>query len=242
MIRLVLVAISLVLFAACAKPKLPALAMDDQAIARAKTLAPIGMTCAPIKSWYEDSHAINGQPRNMGSEPHNGFDMAAPIGTSVIAAAPGVVVLSNYQPTSGSVIWIDHGLDIDGNHIYSFSAHLSLRLVLKGDLVRRGDVIGKSGDSGAGVGKEGPHLHFGISMRSAEQVRVEEPSSELESIQNSEAVSPNFFLYPIGAAKKVRSVPTHFPKWQPDHDYGDADWVQQKLFMGLTFPMRCDPK
>lgn len=234
-IALIVISALVLLLSSCARTKSIKNLVDEQAIARAKTKAPSSERCAPILSWYEDEFAINGMKRNMRGGLHNGFDMAAKIGTPVIAAAPGLVVLSGYQSTSGTVVWIYHGQDMDGNQIYSYSAHLHERLVRKGERVVRGQLIGRSGDTGAGVGSEGPHLHFGISMRKANDY-----SADIENVQGTEPASPNLLLYPIGVANSVSTLPTYFPQWIEAIDYGDSDWAQQQLLTGLTFPIRCE--
>ncbi len=233
-IALIVISALVLLLASCARTKPIKDPVSEQAIARAKTKAPISELCAPILSWYEDEFAINGMRRNMGGGLHNGFDMAAKIGTPVIAAAPGLVVLSGYQATSGAVVWIYHGQDMDGSQIYSYSAHLHERLVRKGERVARGQLIGRSGDTGAGVGGEGPHLHFGIAVRKGNDY-----SADVESLQGTEPASPNFFLYPIGVANSMSTLPTYFPKWIARMDYGDGDWAEKNLLTGLTFPIRC---
>ena len=234
-IALIVIAAFVLLLVSCARTNPIKPPVTEQAIARAKIKAPTSELCTPILSWYEDEFSINGMKRNMGGGLHNGFDMVVNIGTSVIAAAPGLVVLSGYQSISGAVVWIYHGQDIDGNQIYSYSAHLHERLVRKGERVVRGQLIGRSGNTGAGVGSEGPHLHFGITVRKANSF-----STEVENVQDTEPVSPNFFLYPIGVASSVSTLPAYFPKWIETMDYGDSDWTQQQLLTGLTFPIRCD--
>ncbi len=91
------------------------------------------------------------------------FDM--PIGTPVLAAAPGRVVTSEDRTTSdsyGNYIVIDHG-----NGIHSIYAHMSNRNfeVDHGApeiWVKVGDPIGLSGKSGT----RWPHLHFGVHLDS----------------------------------------------------------------------------
>ena len=209
--------------------------IDVQAIARAKIKAPPSESCAPILSWYEDAYAINGQKRNMGTDVHNGLDMAAQVGTAVIAAAPGIVAASSYQSVSGNVVWIYHGQDLEGNQIYSYSAHLNNRRVVKGQYVKRGDLIGRSGRTGSGVGNEGSHLHFGIAVRDADQFK-----NDFEDLHDIESISPNFFIYPMSRTSHLSTLPAYFPKWIPSVDYGDKDWEDVKLLTGLTFPMSCE--
>ncbi len=203
---------------------------NDITIARAKVKAPPDEVCAPIKSWYDDELAINGQRRTMGGR-HDGFDVAAKIGTPVIAAAPGIVAQSTWQGISGYVVWIYHGQDTQGDQIYTLSAHLNERKVQKGDRVKRGQLIGLSGDTGSGVGKEGPHLHFGVTVHESTEAPL-----TLESLKETAPASLNFYLYPLSGHAVV---PLVFPKWIPQTDYGDSQWLENQLFTGLTFPVRC---
>lgn len=101
---------------------------------------------------------------------HNGVDIAAPIGTPVLAAAAGTIlatgntdaVASCRGGSFGKWIMIDHG---DGlNTMY---AHLSQILVTQGEKVQAGDVIGYSGETGYATG---PHLHFGVYVSAVTQI------------------------------------------------------------------------
>ena len=209
--------------------------VDIESISHAHIKGPISESCAPILSWYADEFAINGKRRNNSNDVHSGFDMAAKIGTPVIAPAPGIIIASLYQPVSGNVIWIYHGQDRDSNQIYSYSAHLIERAVQKGRQVQRGELIGRSGGTGSGVGSEGPHLHFGVVTRSADEF-----NSNFESLHATEPASPNLFLFPMDSFMHVRVLPSYFPKWISSFDYGDKNWAEKKLLTGFTFPMRCE--
>jgi murein DD-endopeptidase len=93
---------------------------------------------------------------------HLGTDFAVPIGTTVVAAAPGVVVHVASHATSGGLkVCIDHGAGL-----LTTSNHLSRALVRPGDLVRRGAPVGLSGASGLELALFfpwlPPHLHFNV--------------------------------------------------------------------------------
>lgn len=90
---------------------------------------------------------------------HLGVDLKAPLGTPVFAVNDGKVVLIKKFTDYGNTIVIDHGLGM-----YSLYLHLSHFNAIKGDMVKQGDVIGLSGDTGYATG---PHLHFGIKVRGA---------------------------------------------------------------------------
>ena len=86
--------------------------------------------------------------------PHLGVDFAAPPGTPVRAVAAGKVTYAGWRGNYGHFLKIDH----DGPHS---SAYAHLRQIKKGvragTFVKRGQVIGEVGSSGAATG---PHLHF----------------------------------------------------------------------------------
>ncbi|MFK5938779.1 MAG: M23 family metallopeptidase [Sulfurimonas sp.] len=83
---------------------------------------------------------------------HSGTDFRAKIGTPIIASNDGKVVLATNRFYSGNSIIIDHG-----EGIYTCYYHLSKFKVKKGDMVKKGEIIGLSGDTGRITG---PHLHF----------------------------------------------------------------------------------
>jgi murein DD-endopeptidase MepM/ murein hydrolase activator NlpD len=89
---------------------------------------------------------------------HRGIDFAAKSGTPVLASADGRVVGSTDLDPGGA----KYGKTIEiahANGLRSFYAHLDARLVAAGDVVKAGQVIGKSGATGKVTG---PHLHFEV--------------------------------------------------------------------------------
>jgi murein DD-endopeptidase MepM/ murein hydrolase activator NlpD len=87
--------------------------------------------------------------------PHNGVDFSTPTGTKVRAAGDGIVVDVNQRNYGyGVSITISHGYSYE-----TFYAHLRKTLVKPGDLVKRGQIIAESGNTGLTIA---PHLHFEI--------------------------------------------------------------------------------
>ncbi len=87
---------------------------------------------------------------------HTGLDFQASVNTPVIATADGKI---EYSGRSGN----GYGIHIDIDHGYGYAskyAHLSKSLVVKGQKIQRGDLIGYSGNTGL---TKGPHLHYEIS-------------------------------------------------------------------------------
>src|SRR5207244_8375782 len=85
----------------------------------------------------------------------------ADTGTSIYAAAGGVVVASEVHPAYGNMIEIDHGNDLVTRY-----AHASKLLVKKGDLIKRGQRIGEVGTTGRSTD---PHLHFEVLVQGVPQ-------------------------------------------------------------------------
>jgi hypothetical protein len=88
----------------------------------------------------------------MSSANHAGTDYRAPTGTYVRAVGAGRVVKVYTHKARGLEVIIQHG---DGTS--TLYQHLSRALVVAGAAVAAGDVIGKSGATGA---TKGAHLHF----------------------------------------------------------------------------------
>jgi murein DD-endopeptidase MepM/ murein hydrolase activator NlpD len=85
---------------------------------------------------------------------HEGLDIGAGIGTNVIATADGTVSEAENSTGFGKVVKIDHGYGIE-----TLYAHNSQLLVNKGQVVQRGTLIAKSGNTGWSTG---PHVHYEI--------------------------------------------------------------------------------
>jgi len=94
------------------------------------------------------------------SPSHNGIDLQASIGTPIVAANDGTVIAVGnqdkycYKAAYGKFIVIRHD-----NYLTTLYAHLSLQSVSVGDIVKRGEVIGYTGNTGYATG---PHLHFTV--------------------------------------------------------------------------------
>jgi len=85
---------------------------------------------------------------------HRGMDIAAPVGSRIIAPADGVVRFAQLVNGYGRTVLIDHG-----NGISTLYGHMSAYAVTQGELVHRGDTIGYVGQSGRSTG---PHLHYEV--------------------------------------------------------------------------------
>lgn len=97
-----------------------------------------------------------GVPRKTKTRTHHGVDFSAPMGTPVLATAPGTVIASTDRYDGGvkygKVVLIEH----EGG-LRSMYAHLDSRHVKVGEAVDAGQVIALSGATGRSTG---PHLHL----------------------------------------------------------------------------------
>lgn len=98
---------------------------------------------------------FNGEPR----APHSGADLRAATGDEIRAANAGRVALAKDLFFSGNAVFIDHGLGV-----YTTYLHLSEMLVEPGQMVERGEIIGRAGATGRVTG---PHLHWGVRILDA---------------------------------------------------------------------------
>lgn len=107
----------------------------------------------PVTGVYGSQRILNGQPRR----PHFGVDVAAPVGTPVVAPADGVVTLVHPDMYySGGTLVMDHGHGLSSTFI-----HLSRILVGEGDRVEQGQVVAEVGATGRATG---PHLDWRMNL------------------------------------------------------------------------------
>ena len=109
---------------------------------------------APSYTRISDDYGTRTHPILGTKQFHNGVDMAAPSGSPILAAYDGEVIASSYSPTMGNYIMIDHG---DG--LITIYMHASSVSVSSGQMVARGEQIGRVGSTGRSTG---PHLHFSV--------------------------------------------------------------------------------
>lgn len=109
---------------------------------------------------------------------HNGVDWSVPVGTPVFASADGTVVAADNNDLSswrkyqyGRYVLIKHD-----NNLTTLYAHLSRQVVSRGAEVKRGDIIGYSGNTGYSTG---PHIHFTVYWAPSVQLKSIPPAAGL---------------------------------------------------------------
>lgn len=114
-----------------------------------------GFWTKPANGRYSSSFGWRVHPIYGTKKQHRGADLAAPIGTPVVAAGDGVVNYAGKMGGYGNVIMITHSNN--GNIFTTVYAHLSQINASVGQVVDKGGRIGAVGNTGASTG---PHLHF----------------------------------------------------------------------------------
>jgi murein DD-endopeptidase MepM/ murein hydrolase activator NlpD len=113
-------------------------------------------TCMPAKGTF-----TSGFGARWGTS-HLGIDIAAPIGTPIVAAADGTVIEAG--PASGFGLWVKVQLSDGTIHVYG---HMNSFSVKEGEKVKCGEKIAEVGNRGQSTG---PHLHFEVWQNGSKKV------------------------------------------------------------------------
>lgn len=114
----------------------------------------VQLSNSKVEASFADArtYLYNGQV--IDHQTHLGFDLAVSQHTPVVAANDGNVVHAGWFGIYGNAVIIDHGCGLD-----TLYGHLSSIDVKEGEPVKRGQVIGHSGQTGLAGGD---HLHFAV--------------------------------------------------------------------------------
>ncbi len=136
------------------------LAVGDKIIIPNGDATPVkGSTVSTVKTVASGYYVrpISGGRRTQGIHGYNGVDLAAPVGTKIVASAAGKVIVSRssgYNGGYGNYVVVSHP-----NGTQTLYAHMSETAVVVGAQVAQGQVIGYVGNTGRSTG---PHVHFEI--------------------------------------------------------------------------------
>ncbi len=108
----------------------------------------------PVKSYITSGFGSRFHPIYKCWRRHNGIDFHANIGTTIVAAADGIVKKAAIKGGYGLCVIVDHGYGYQ-----TIYAHNSRNIVREGQVVKKGQVICYSGNSGDSTG---PHLHYEV--------------------------------------------------------------------------------
>lgn len=108
----------------------------------------------PTRGWLTSYFGMRKSPYTGKRKIHEGLDIAASTGTSVISTADGVVARVEYSSGYGKTVIVDHGYGYR-----TLYGHNSKILVRSGQRVRRGERLAEVGNTGRSTGS---HLHYEI--------------------------------------------------------------------------------
>lgn len=117
------------------------------------------------RAGFADHRFLNYQGRQVGESYHLGFDLASVRNADIPAANSGRVIFTGEQGIYGNLAIIDHGLGV-----MSLYSHMSEIQIKPGEVVEKGQIIGKTGTTGLAFGD---HLHFGILVGGIEVTPLE---------------------------------------------------------------------
>ena len=89
---------------------------------------------------------------------HDGVDISAKPGTTVLAACSGAVLAVEDDPMMGTTVTISH----DGGYQTTYANLQSKPTVEAGDTVSAGQIIGAVGTTAKAESGQSPHLHFSV--------------------------------------------------------------------------------
>jgi murein DD-endopeptidase MepM/ murein hydrolase activator NlpD len=108
----------------------------------------------PASGWSSRGFGMMNDPFTGYRQMHRGMDIANHAGTPIVATADGRVKAVGTYGHMGKMITIDHG-----HGFVTRYGHLSKAEVKRGDVVTRGQVIARMGNTGRSTG---PHLHYEV--------------------------------------------------------------------------------
>lgn len=152
----------------CGEEKTTDKKAEESEIKAEESSAETGQTAAQVMSLFSDTESItvpaHGEisslfgyrtdPISGAYKLHSALDIAVNEGTKVSAAWDGIVTQSGFDATAGNYVWMVHK-----NGCETLYCHCSKIIVKEGDVIRAGETLALSGNTGYSTG---PHLHFGI--------------------------------------------------------------------------------
>ena len=143
----------------------------DMRVANNKTLADLQFKTEPrflwsqpflqqhnsaVESSFADTRNYIYHGKRIDTETHLGYDFAITPHVTVEASNDGKVIYAAPLGIYGNCVVLDHGYALD-----TFYGHMSEFAVHEGDVVKRGQTLGRSGMTGMAAGD---HIHFGMQL------------------------------------------------------------------------------
>jgi len=110
----------------------------------------------PVSGKITSHFGYRTSPFSKRQELHDGLDIAAPYGTTIVATADGMVTFVGYRSGYGNTVTIKHGYGFETSY-----CHNSSTLVKVGQQVSKGQAVAKVGSTGRSTG---PHVHYMVKL------------------------------------------------------------------------------
>lgn len=139
-------------------PDMPEVKVDDTPV----MAEPPRLIVEPVKGEVLTAFSVDQlvySPTLADWRTHDGVDISAKPGTTVLAASAGTVASVEDDPLMGTTVSIDH----QGGYTTTYSNLQTRPTVEPGDLVTAGQIIGAVGTTAAAEAAQSPHLHFSVS-------------------------------------------------------------------------------
>ena len=138
-------------------PVMPEVPVDDTPVAaEAPRLIVSPLNGEVLAAFSVDQLAYN--PTLGDWRTHDGVDISAAPGSTVLAATSGTVASVEDDPMMGTTVTIDH----EGGYTTVYANLQAKPTVLPGDLVTAGQIIGAVGTTASAEAAQSPHLHFSV--------------------------------------------------------------------------------
>jgi murein DD-endopeptidase MepM/ murein hydrolase activator NlpD len=109
---------------------------------------------APTRGWITSDFGYRSSPFTGTREFHRGLDIAGRISTPILAPAEGKVRYVGEHQALGQTVILRHGYGLE-----TVYGHLSEIEVKAGQKIKRGEILGRMGNTGRSTG---PHLHYQV--------------------------------------------------------------------------------
>ena len=191
--------------------------------------------CYPCKMPFQVSQRWNENHdyyfTNFHENGHNGWDFSIPVGTPIYATHDGTVFFAGTDSTGALSISIDTNTVFDykgeQSQFRTIYGHLSSFKVTANDKVKKGQLIGVSGNTGRYT--TGPHLHFGV-----------HPIANFQDTEHNNgwngAVDPALFwdgTYPSTDDSKLKAAKFALRDWQVS--VGILDFANETDYKKIKF-------
>ena len=130
------------------------LSLVRQSVDQRNALAAATPSIWPAHGWLSSPMGYRTDPMTGSADFHAGLDIAGDRGQPVYATAAGSVTFAGNQGAYGNLLVINHGYGLETRY-----GHLMAFSVGKGEQVKRGDIIGRVGNTGRATGN---HLHYEV--------------------------------------------------------------------------------